>query len=621
MVEQLRTREQVPLEETWNLSDLYSTPQSWEEERQAVLQTLPELEALRGTLRQGAAQVLRILELADQVEQRVNRLFAYALLARDQDTRDTAAAERFERAVHLTTLASRAAAWIAPELLTTYRDTELIALLEQEPRLEPFRRLFEKLIRQRPHVRSAEVEELLAETTHLAHTPANAFTLLDNADIRYGTITDLDGTVIQLTKGRYLQLLERRERSIREQAYRVFHAPYLAHRHTLAALLSGALQRDAFYARSRRYESALAAALHPENIPLDVYLTLIQLVREQAPLLQRYLDLRKRVLGLEQLRTFDLYVPLVERRQVVYEYQAACDLVLNALAPLGPEYITSLRQGLASRWVDVHETVGKRSGGYSLGVYGVHPYILLNWNGTLREVFTLAHEIGHAMHSFFSSRTQPHPTAEYTIFVAEVASTVNERLLMHSLLERTVDPLERAALVNDSLETFRVALFRQTLFAEFELLTHQAVERGEGLSADTFCEIYTRLIQHYYGPDLEIDEEVRHEWSRVPHFYRSFYVYQYATGLVAATALARMLLSGEVAAQQRYLRFLSAGSSKDSLELLRDAGVDLTSPEPYRATFAAIEQDLRTLENTLRDLAYLTSSTEHPSATPSDQNS
>ncbi|GBD21025.1 Oligoendopeptidase F, plasmid [bacterium HR28] len=604
MVQQL-TREQVPIEETWNLEDLFPNPEAWEVERESILRDLGALEQLRGTLSQGASQVLRVLQLADELDQRVSKLYAYALLARDQDTRDTAAAERYERAVYVGTLAGRASAWIAPELLATYDDTALLEMVEREPGLAPFRRLLERLVRERPHVRSAEVEELLAETTPLAQAPSTAFTLLDNADIRYGTVTDVDGSTVELTKGRYQLLLERRDRRVRQQAYEVFNAPYIAHRHTLAALLSAANQRDAFYARARRYDSALHAALHPDNIPVEVYTTLIELVRQHAHLLQRYLALRKRVLGLERLRTFDLYVPLVERPERSYTYQEARELVLEALRPLGADYVEPLRAGLANRWVDVHETVGKRSGGYSLGVYGVHPYILLNWNGTLREVFTLAHELGHAMHSYFSSRTQPHPTAEYTIFVAEVASTFNERLLTHYLLETTTDPRERAALVNDALDTFRIALYRQTLFAEFELLTHQAVERGEGLSADGLCTLYGRLISEYYGPDLELDDEVRHEWSRVPHFYRAFYVYQYATGLVAATALARAVLEGDEVARQRYLAFLAAGSSKDSLELLRDAGVDLTTAEPYQAAFATMEQDLATLESALVELGML----------------
>lgn len=604
MVQQL-TREQVPIEETWNLEDLFPNPEAWEVERESILRDLGALEQLRGTLRQGVSQVLRVLLLADELDQRVSKLYAYALLARDQDTRDTAAAERYERAVYVGTLAGRASAWIAPELLATYDDAALLEMVKHEPGLAPFRRLLERLVRERPHVRSAEVEELLAETTPLAQAPSTAFTLLDNADIRYGTVTDVDGSTVELTKGRYQLLLERRDRRVRQQAYEVFNAPYIAHRHTLAALLSAANQRDAFYARARRYDSALHASLHPDNIPVEVYTTLIALVRQHADLLQRYLALRKRVLGLERLRTFDLYVPLVERPERSYTYQEARELVLEALRPLGADYVEPLRAGLANRWVDVHETVGKRSGGYSLGVYGVHPYILLNWNGTLREVFTLAHELGHAMHSYFSSRAQPHPTAEYTIFVAEVASTFNERLLTHALLETTTDPRERAALVNDALDTFRIALYRQTLFAEFELLTHQAVERGEGLSADGLCTLYGRLISEYYGPDLELDDEVRHEWSRVPHFYRAFYVYQYATGLVAATALARAVLEGDEVARQRYLAFLAAGSSKDSLELLRDAGVDLTTPEPYQAAFATMEQDLATLESALVELGML----------------
>jgi len=600
MVQQL-TREQIPIEERWELADLYPTPADWEAERQAVLAELPRLEGMRGTLRQGAQQILAVLTLADEIDQRVEKLFAYALLARDQDTRDPEAVQRYEQAMSLAVAASRAAAWIAPELLT-FTDDELRSFLEQEPGLAPFRREIEQTIRMRPHTRSAEVEELLAETAELARAPSNAFTFLDNADIRYGVVVDEDGSEIELTKGRYLRLLERRNRQVRQQAYEVFNAPYLAHRHTLGALLAGSTQADVFYARARRYESALQAALYPNAIPLEVYTTLIELVRQHAPLLHRYLRLRKQALGLDELRAFDLYVPLVERPERTYTYSEARDLVLAAMDPLGPEYTEPLRQGLHSRWVDVHETPGKRSGGYSLGVYGVHPYILLNWNGTLREVFVLAHEVGHAMHSYFSSKAQPHPTSQYTIFVAEVASSFNERLLTAHLLDITGDPRERAALVNDALETFRTTLWRQTLFAEFELLTHQAVERGEGLSPDWMTREYGRLLGEYYGPDLVVDEQVAHEWSRVPHFHRGFYVFQYATGLVAATALARAVLSGDEDARRRYLAFLAAGSSKDSLDLLRDAGVDLTKPEPYLAAFATVEQDLDTLEAALREL-------------------
>ena len=603
MAQQL-TRDQVPIQEQWDLADLYPTPADWDAERQALLAELPRLEGARGTLRQGPQQILAVLTLADEIDQRVERLFAYALLARDQDTRDPQAVQRYEQAMALAVAASRAAAWIAPELLS-FTDDELQSFLQQEPGLAPFRRQIEQTIRMRPHTRSAEVEELLAETTELARIPSNAFTFLDNADIRYGVVVDEDGSEIELTKGQYLRLLERRDRQVRQRAYEAFNAPYLAHRHTLGALLAGNIQADTFYARARRYQSSLQAALYPNAIPLDVYSTLIERVREHRPLLQRYLRLRKEALRLDEVRTFDLYVPLVERLERTYTYAEACELVLAAMEPLGPEYTEPLRQGLNSRWVDVYETPGKRSGGYSLGVYGVHPYILLNWNGTLREVFTLAHEVGHAMHSYFSSRSQPHPTAQYTIFVAEVASTVNERLLTAHLLATTADPRERAALVNDALETFRTTLWRQTHFAEFELLMHEAVERGEGLSPDWMTREYARLLSEYYGPDLVLDDQVAHEWSRVPHFYRGFYVYQYATGLIAATALARAILSGDEEARRRYLGFLAAGSSKDSLDLLGDAGVDLTALEPYLAAFATVEQDLDTLEAALRELGLI----------------
>ncbi|WP_038037537.1 oligoendopeptidase F [Thermorudis peleae] len=601
---QALTREAIPEPYRWNLADLFPSPEDWEAERQALLAELPKLEALRGTLHQGPQQVLQVLQFADELDQRVSKLFAYALLARDEDTRVPEAAQRYEQAVALAVAAGRAGAWITPELLS-FSDDELRAMLEAEPRLAPFRRAIEQAIRSRPHTRSAEVEELLAASAQMAQATGNAFHFLDNADITYGTVVDEDGSTVEVTKARYRLLLERRDRRVRQAAYEVFNAPYLAHQHTFAALLSGSVQRDAFYAYARRYPSALHAALEPENIPVELYSTLIQAVRDHLPVLYRYFALRKQVLGLDRLRMYDLVVPLVLMPPRRYTYDEAREIVLAALQPLGEDYVQALAEGLAARWVDVYETPGKRSGGYSLGVYGVHPYILLNWGETQRDVFTLAHEVGHAMHSLFSSRTQPHPTAEYTIFVAEVASTVNERLLTAALLERADDPQMRAALLTDSIETFRTTVYRQTMFAEFERWLHEVVERGEGVSADRLCRQYAELVAAYHGPDVEVDAQVAVEWSRIPHFYRAFYVYQYATGLIAATALADAIRAGEPGARERYLTFLSSGSAKDSLDLLRDAGVDLLASETYERAFGVFAQEVTALESALRTLGLL----------------
>ncbi|MDI3341288.1 MAG: oligoendopeptidase F [Sphaerobacter sp.] len=592
------TRDAVPESERWDLTHLFPSVEAWEAERQALEATLPAIEAYRGTLRQSPQQLLAALSLADQIDERLDRLFAYAMLERDEDTRNTGAIQRYERVMALAVAVGRATAWIAPELLTL-SDEELRGFVAAEPGLAPFRRLIERTIRQRPHVRSAEVEEVLAETAEIAQAPSNVFTFFDNADIRFGSIIDSDGTPVEVTKARYLQLLERRDRRVRREAYEVLHAPYQTHRNTLGALLTASNQRDAFFARVRRYNSALEAALKPEAIPLEVYTNLIATVRRYLPLLHRYVGLRKRRLGLDAVHMYDLYVPLVEMPERRVSYAEARDTVLAAFAPLGPSYVEAAAEGLTSRWVDVHETVGKRSGGYNLGVYGVHPYVLLNWGDTLNDMFTLAHELGHAMHSHFSAARQPHPTASYTIFVAEVASTFNERLLTAYLLDRTTDPRERAYLVNDALDTIRTTIFRQTMFAEFELLTHQIVEAHEGLTPERLMAEYTRLATEYHGPDFAADEQLAVEWARVPHFYRAFYVYQYATGLIAAMALASAVLAGDTAARDRYLEFLAAGSSKDSLDLLRDAGVDLTSAEPYEAAFATMAEYLDTLEEAL----------------------
>ncbi len=594
------TREMVPETERWNLGDLFPDAVAWDAERRAIQAELPRLEAYRGTLGQSPQQLLAALSLQDALDERLTRVFAYAMLERDQDTRDDAAIQRYEQAMALAVAFGRASAYIAPELLTL-SDEQLLGFLDAEPGLAPFRRLIERTIRQRPHVRSTEVEELLADSAEMAQAASNAFTFLDNADIRYGTVRDEEGREVELTKARYARFMESHDRRVRRDAYVTLYQPYLGHRNTLGALLTASNQRDAFYARAHRYESALHAALEPENIPIEVYTNLIATVRRYLPLLHRYIGLRKEVLGIDELHPYDLYVPLVKMPERTYGFWEAADLVLEGLAPLGRRYVDALSAGLRSRWVDIHETLGKRSGAYSMGVYGAHPYLLLNWNGTLNDVFTLAHEAGHAMHSYLSSATQPHPTADYTIFVAEVASTFNERLLTADLLRKTDVPAEIAYLVNQALEDFRSTIFRQTMFAEFELLTHQIVERGEGLTPERLSTEYARLAADYYGPDVVIDEQATVEWSRIPHFYRAFYVYQYATGMIAATALAAAVASGDEAARDRYLAFLSAGSSKDSLDLLRDAGVDLTTPEPYDAAFQTMAQYLDTLAALLKD--------------------
>jgi len=591
-------RESVPESERWDLGHIFPSVAEWGEERQALTAELPNIEALHGSLGQSADQLLAGLSLIDQFEERLDRLFAFAMMQRDEDTRDSGAIQRYEQVMNLAIEASRAASFVAPELLT-FSDEQLLAFLDAQPELEPFRRTIEQTIRQRPHVRSEEVEQLLAESAEMAQAPDNVFTFFDNADIHFGSITGPDGESIEITKGRYQRLLEQPDRQVRAAAYVTLHAPYVAHRNTLGSLLTANAQRDKFYARARHYENTLEAALQPDNIPTEVYTNLIETVHHYLPLLHRYVDIRRKVLGIDDPHMYDLYLPLVETPERNVDYGEAKSTVLKALAPLGSEYVDALAGGFEGRWIDVRETAGKRSGGYCMGAYGVHPYILLNWSGSIHDTFTLAHEGGHAMHTYFSNLAQPHPTSQYTIFVAEVASTFNEQLLTAHLLAERDDPRERAVLVNDALETIRTTIFRQTMFAEFELIVHRIVETGEGLTPERLMEEYGKLVGKYHGPHFVVDEQARLEWSRVPHFYSSYYVYKYATGLVAAMALASKVLSGGEGVRDRYLDFLHAGSSKDSLDLLRDAGVDLTAEDPYKAAFATMEDYLDTLEAAL----------------------
>ncbi|HEY8343384.1 MAG TPA: oligoendopeptidase F, partial [Calditerricola sp.] len=421
--------------------------------------------------------------------------------------------------------------------------------------------------------------------------------MLSDADLRFPTIRDEDGDEVELTKGRYLTFLESPDRRVRREAFTALYRVYESKVHTFAALFAASVKKDVFFARARHYRSALEAALTPNRIPVAVYTQLIDTVRRHLPLLHRYLALRKKALGLDELHMYDLYVPLARLKRTV-PYEKAAELVTRALAVLGDDYVRVLKEAFASRWIDVYENRGKRSGAYSWGAYGTHPYVLLNYQGTLHDVFTLAHEMGHALHSHYSWTHQPYVYAHYRIFVAEVASTVNEILLVRHLLARTQDPTERLALLHHQLEQFRTTVFRQTMFAEFEKWAHEQVEGGQPLTAETLCTQYRQLNEAYHGPAVTVDPQIAYEWARIPHFYTPFYVYQYATGYAAAIALAQGILERPKEAVPRYLAFLKAGSSDTPIALLQRAGVDMTRPEPIEkalAVFADLVDELERL--------------------------
>jgi oligoendopeptidase F len=601
-VDGLRARADVPAEETWDLTAIFPSPEAWEAAIEELRAELPKLTALKGTLDQGPRQLLQALRIEESIGERLSRIFAYAGLMKDQDNTDAEALARYDRAVGLSVEVAQAASFLEPEILAL-PDGTVERYLSEEPELEHYRHALDNLLRLREHVLTAEIEALLAGAGEVAIGPNQIFTMLNNADISHGTITDENGQEMPLTKGNFLRFLESRSREVRRQSFVGMHKAYLEHRNTLAATYSSAVKTDIFFARARKYPSALEASLTPVNIPVAVYDNLVETVNRHLPLLHRYIALRKRALGLERLGVHDLYVPIVPEIDLEYTYEQGVETVLRALGPLGENYRTALARGLDSRWVDIYENKGKTSGAYSWGVYGVHPFMLLNWSSRLDDVFTLAHEVGHAMHSYYSSAAQPYTYGHYTLFVAEVASTVNEMILTDVLRRETDNRVLQMYLINHGLEDFRGTLFRQTMFAEFERWAHERAEAGQALTPDALTERYRELVGRYYGTDVEIDEHVAIEWARIPHFYRAFYVYQYATGISAAAAISKAIITEGQPALERYLRFLSGGSSKYPLDLLRDAGVDMTTPRPIEDALAMFGELLGELERLMAEPA------------------
>lgn len=596
-VAELRVRAELPVEDTWDLTAIFPNVAAWDAAIAGVRADLPKLGAMQGTIGEGPGRLLDVLRLQDSIGERLGRIFAFAGLKKDEDNANTDAVAAYDRVVGLSVEASQATAWVEPEILAL-PDDAVERYLTEEPELAHYRHALEDLLRQRAHVLSAETERLLASTGEMAMAPGQIFTMLNNADITHGTIRDEDGNEVELTKGNYQVFMESRDRSVRQAAFEGLHDAYLAHRNTLATTYSSSVKTDIFFARERNYPSALEAAMQPHNIPVAVYDNLVATVHAKLPLLHRYISLRKKALGLEQLEAFDLYVPIVPEVESAQTYEQGVETVLRTLAPLGDDYGSVLAGAFDSRWVDVYENKGKSSGAYSWGVYGVHPFMLLNWAGRLDDVFTLAHEVGHAMHSHYSSATQPYTYSHYTLFVAEVASTVNELLMTEALRRETDDRAVQLYLVNHALEDFRSTIYRQTLFAEFERWAHEHAEAGNALTPDALTQAYADLCARYYGPDVNVSEHWSVEWARIPHFYRAFYVYQYATGMSAAAAIARMIQQEGAPAVQRYRQFLAGGSSKYSLELLKDAGVDMTTPTPIEQaldTFGALVDELERL--------------------------
>jgi len=594
----LQKRQDIAEEYTWNLGSIFAQDEIWERDFQKLQQSLPELEALKDTLSQSGQALLTVLQKRDDMSLVLEKLYVYTSMRRDEDTTNGTYQAMADRAMQLVVRASTATSFIEPEILALPKET-LDRFVQETPGLALYKQQLHDLNRKRGHVRSAEVEAVLAATGEVADAPDSIFSMIDNADLRLPTIANESGEQVELTKGNYLTFIRSSDRRVRKEAFEGLHETFLKQRNTLAATLSGQVKADLFYTRQRNYNSCRERALAGNNIPVSVYNNLVETVQEHIPLLNLYMKLRKRMLKLDEMHMYDLYVPIVEETNDEMSYEQARDTVVAALAPLGENYINTLKKGFTQRWIDVYETPGKRGGAYSGGAYATQPFILLNFQNKRDSMYTLAHELGHSMHSFFTRTNQPYQYGDYTIFVAEVASTLNEGLLTAYLLKNTTDKAARIALLNHALEDIRGTLFRQTMFAEYEQTIHHLAEEGESLTADVLSERYKELNQRYYGAETIIDDLIGIEWGRIPHFYYNFYVYQYATGISAASALVQQILQEGQPAVERYLKFLSSGSSNYSIELLKKAGVDMTSPEPVRQAFQLFESYLTQMEQLL----------------------
>ncbi|MCM3767512.1 oligoendopeptidase F [Neobacillus niacini] len=598
-VKSLPARSEIPVQDTWKLEDIFASDEQWEKEFQEVKSLIPGIKDFEGKLGTGAETLYQALQFQDRLMERLGKLYTYSHMRYDQDTTNSFYQGLDDRIKNLYSQAASQLAFIVPELLSI-EESKLTGFLSEKPELKLYEHALQEINLQRPHVLSAEQEALLAEAGEVMNASSNTFGMLNNADLEFPSIKDENGEEVEITHGRYIRFLESGDQRVRRDAFKAVYKTYGDFKNTFASTLSGNIKKDNFYARVRNYNSARHAALAANNIPESVYDNLVNTVNENLHLLHRYVSLRKKVLGLNELHMYDLYTPLVKDVKMEIKYEEAKDLVIKGLSPLGEEYSNILKEGFENRWVDVHENKGKRSGAYSSGAYGTHPYILMNWQDNVNNLFTLAHEFGHSVHSYYTRKTQAFPYGDYSIFVAEVASTCNEALLNDYLLKTIDDEQKRIYLLNHYLEGFRGTVFRQTMFAEFEHLIHQKAQNNEALTADSLTELYYELNKKYFGEkDIVIDEEIGLEWARIPHFYYNYYVYQYATGFSAATALSKQILEEGDRAVKRYIEYLSAGSSDYPIEVLKKAGVDMTSAEPIKNACKVFEEKLNELEQLL----------------------
>ena len=592
-------RNEIPTEYTWALEDLYATVDDWKKDMEKLKGTLSKIEAYKGKLAESASELLGFLKLMDEISVIIDSFANYAFRKADEDTKNATWQGYKDQTYGLYVAISGASSFAEPEILEIPEE-KLQAFYEEQSELAVYKRYINSIRRKKEHILSPAEERIMAAAGDMRQSPEDINGLLNNADMSYESITDAEGNELPITDASFVPLLHNSDRNVRKAAFESYYKSHAALKNTSAAILSAQMKQLKFNADMRHYDSALAASLDATEVDTKVYYNLIESVHEHMDSMYKYVRLRKKLLGVDELHMYDLYTPMVSEADTKITFEEAKENVKNALKVLGDDYVALLEEGFTNRWIDVYENVGKRSGAYSCGVRK-HPYVLLNHKETLDSEFTLAHEMGHALHSYLSNKTQPIVDSDYVIFVAEVASTCNEALLMQYLLEKTTDKKQRAYLINYFLEQFRTTLYRQTMFAEFELRMSELAQNGESINSESACKVYHDLIDLYFGNDIVHDEQIDLEWSRIPHFYYNFYVYQYATGFSAAIALSqKMLKEGEPAVKAYKEKFLSAGCSKDPVSILRDAGVDMSTKQPVEEALKLFDSLIDEMEELMK---------------------
>ena len=590
----VKKREEINLEDKWKLEKIYANEDAWEKDFNILKKESPKLREFAGKLND-KEEILKYLELNEKVSRLGETLYVYAHMKSDEDTSNQKYQSYMNKIDAFMAEFASYGAFFVPELLAL-PDEFIKDLIKNDERFKIYEFMLMDILKEKPHILTKEMEELLALASDCLDAPSSIHNMLTNADMTFGNIKDEDGDEVELTEGNYSSFIKSKDRSVREAAFKRLFGEYKKFDNTLATTLTSSVKSFNFSARVRKYESPIEASLSPNDIPVSVYENAIKTINDNLSSLHRYVKIKKKLLGLEQMHMYDLYVPIIEVEKEKISFDEGVKLANEGLKPLGEEYLNLFNEGINSGWIDKYENKGKRGGAYSWGGYDTMPYVLLNYHNELNDVSTLVHEMGHSLHSYYSRKTQPYYYAGYTLFCAEVASTTNEALLIHYLIEKEQDKKKKLYLINQELEQIRTTVFRQLMFAEFELYTHNALNAGEALTAADYSAKWHELNANYFGPDMVVDEDIDMEWARIPHFYSDFYVYQYATGYAAASAFANAILEGKENAVEKYKGFLKAGGSKYPIDILKDAGVDMTTSEPLEATIHRFNELLDMLE-------------------------